>query len=67
MYLLYILFFVRQEDGHVEHDVDAPPVGVDRRQAREVVHRVQASFVLVKSCRMVKQSYLYVKVHMADA
>ena len=40
---LRIVLLVGQQSGHVEHDLDAPPVRVHRVQARQVVHRVQTT------------------------
>ena len=49
-YLLRVMFLVRQQCGDVKHDLDAPPVGVDRCEPGEVMDRVQTALVLIESC-----------------
>ena len=49
LYPLHVVFLVRQERGHVVHDLDAPPIRVHRVQTGEVVRGVQAALVLVET------------------
>jgi hypothetical protein len=49
-HLLRVVLLVREMRRHVEHDLDAAPVGVHRVQPRQVVHCVQPTLVLVETC-----------------
>ena len=50
--LLGVALLVGEEGGHVEHDLYPPPMRVDAVETREVVHRVQAALILVKTLQL---------------
>ena len=47
------MLLIWQQNGDMEHDFYAPPVGIDTIAASEIVHSVQTPFVLVESCQQV--------------
>lgn len=49
LYPLHVVFLIREKRGHVVHDLDPSPIGVDRVQSGQIVNRIQSTLVLVET------------------
>lgn len=49
LYPLYVVFLIGKKRGHVVHDLDPSPIGVDRVQSGQIVNRIQSTLVLVET------------------
>lgn len=49
LYPLYVVFLIGEKGGHMVHDLDPSPIGVDRVQSGQIVNRIQSTLVLVET------------------